>query len=115
MDKKVFVAFLRSPVGSSFYLEGVRAALGVVSGNEDHEITVAYLGRGVRCALRGVDRGYSAEMLELLAKSGPEFFVDKESLDAEGIAESDLDAGFVPASRADLLRKMSDADATFSF
>ncbi|MDG7007083.1 MAG: DsrE family protein [Nitrososphaerota archaeon] len=115
MDKKVFVAFIRSPAGSSFYLEGVRAALGVVSGSEEHEITIAYLGKGTRCALRGVDRGYSASMLALLAKSGTEFFVEKESLDAQRITESDLDAGFVPASRAELLRMMSNADVTLSF
>ena len=117
MKKKVFVSFLRSPVGSTYYLEGIRIALGILSGNEEHEVTVAYLGKGVRCALREVDRSYAASMLDLFEKNeaGKRFYVEKESLDAEGISETELDENFAAASRQELSKKMLEADLTLSF
>jgi sulfur relay (sulfurtransferase) DsrF/TusC family protein len=115
--KKVLVSFLRSPVGSTYYLEGVRIALGIMSGEEEHEVTVAYLGSGVRCALKGVDRSYSKSLVDLLKKSvvNGRFYVEKESLDLEGITEKELDDGFAVASREELRKMMSGADLTLSF
>ena len=115
--KKVFISFLSSPVGSTLYLEGLRLALGILSGSEDHDVTVAYLGRGVRCALKGVDRSYAAGMIDLFPKktSGKRFFVEKESLDEEGIYQSELDENFDVSTRDELRKKMLEADVTFNF
>ncbi|MDG7001006.1 MAG: DsrE family protein [Nitrososphaerota archaeon] len=117
MKKKVFIAFLRSPVGSTYYLEGVRIALGILSGDEEHEVTVAYLGKGARCALRGVNRSYAASLLDLFEKneSGKRFYVEKESLQAEKISEEELDEKFAVASHQELRKKMHEADLTLSF
>ena len=117
MKKKVLVTFLRSPVGTTFYLEGVRIALGILSGDEEHEVTVAYVGTGVRCALKGVERSYSKSLLDLLKKAvvNERFYVERESLETEGMSEEELDEGFVAASREDLQRAMSSADVTLSF
>lgn len=117
VDKKVFIQFLRPPVGSVFYLEGVRIALGILSGDETHEVTIAYVGRGVRCALKGVDRSYTKSMIDLLKKDvvGGRFYVEKESLEADGISETDLDGNFAVTSREEIRKMMLSADVTFSF
>lgn len=117
MKKRVFVSFLKSPIGNSFHLEGVRVALGILSGDEDHELTVAYMGKGVRCALRGVDASYTKGMLDLLKKRvvGGRFYVEKESLDAERISENELGESFVAVLRKRILESMWGADVTLSF
>jgi|GEM_PF-579495 sulfur relay (sulfurtransferase) DsrF/TusC family protein len=116
MGKKVFVAFLRSPVGSVYYVEGLRVAAGALSGDEDHSVTVAYIGKGVRCALKGVDRSYSVKFLEFFPEeAGKRFLVEKESLLEEGIDERDLGEDFAVASRDELRRMMLEADLCMSF
>lgn len=117
MNKKVFISFLRSPVGSTYYLEGTRIALGILSGDDEQEVTIACLGNGVRCALRGVDRSYASNLLDSFGQNdaGKRFYVEKESLDEEKILESELDERFAVASREELRKKMLEADLTFSF
>jgi sulfur relay (sulfurtransferase) DsrF/TusC family protein len=117
MKKKVFISFLKPPVGTSFYLEGIRIALGILSGDESHEVTVAYFGKGVRCALRDVDASYTQSMLDLLRKeiAGGHFYVEKESLDSEHISEKELGETFTTLPRKRLHEIMASADVTFSF
>ncbi len=115
--KNVFVSFLKPPIGSSFHLEGIRIALGILSGDEEHMVTVAYMGKGVRCALRGVDASYTKGMLDLLRDgvAGGRFFVEKESLDSERISEKELGENFSVVPRRRLQEMMAAADVTFSF
>ncbi|MGA2199258.1 MAG: DsrE family protein [Nitrososphaerales archaeon] len=117
MPKRVFISFLRSPVGSAYPIEGLRLALGILGGDEEHEITFAYVGKGVRGALKGVDRSYAQGFLELLPRDGAGhlFYAERESLEEEGISESELDESFGVASRDELREKMLQADVTFSF
>jgi sulfur relay (sulfurtransferase) DsrF/TusC family protein len=117
LPKKVFISILRPPVGTSNYTEGLRLALGVLGGTDDHEVTVAHIGKGVLCALKGVDRSYAEGFLELFQKdnAGNLFYVERESLAQEGVSESELAEGFGVASRDELREKMLDSDAVFSF
>lgn len=117
MRKRVFISFIRPPVGSSYYIEGLRLALGILGGTEEHDLTIAHLGKGVACALKGVDRSYAQSLLELFQKdaSGNLFYVERESMEEAGISESELDEGFAVASRDVLREKMLQSDLTFSF
>jgi len=117
MKKSVFVAFLKPPISSSFHLEGIRVALGILSGDEDHEVTIAYLGKGARCALKDVDASYTKGMLDLLKKkvSGGRFYVEKESMVSEHISEKDLGDAFSVLPRKRLHEMMAAADVTLSF
>jgi sulfur relay (sulfurtransferase) DsrF/TusC family protein len=117
MAKTVFISYLHSPVGSTYYLEGMRAALGILSGSDPHRVTMAYIGKGVRSAIKGVDRSYASGMVDLFEKSaeGKRFYVEKESLEKEGIAEKDLDENFTVASRYELGKKMLESDFVLSF
>ena len=117
MPKKVFVAILRPPVGSTYFAEGLRLALGVIGGDEEHHVTIACIGKGVNCARKGVDISYATEFLEFLPKNaaGKTFYVEKESLEDERIPASEVDENFAVVSRDELREKMLQADATFSF
>jgi len=117
LQKKVLVSFLRSPIGTSFHLEGIRIALALLSGDEDHKVTVAYIGKGVRCALRGVDVSYTKGMFDPLRKgvTGGRLLVEKESLEAERIPEKELGEGFEVVPRKRLKEIIADADLTLSF
>lgn len=117
MAKTIFISYLHSPVGSTFYLEGMRAALGILSGSDPHKVILAYIGKGVRCAIKGVDRSYASGMVDLFEKNaeGKRFYVEKESLAKEGIAERDLDENFAVVSREELRKKMLEADFALSF
>lgn len=117
MKKKIFISFLRSPVGGTFHLEGLRIAGGALAGDDDHELTIAYIGRGARCALKGVDMAYAKSMIDLFEKdsAGKRFYVERESLDEEGLSESELDENFGIKSRDELRKKFLEADVTFSF
>ena len=117
MKKSVFIAFLKPPISTSFHLEGIRVALGILSGDEDHEVTVAYIGKGVRCALKDVDTAYTKSMLDLLRKdiAGGQFYVEKESLDAEHISEKELGDSFAVLPRRRLHGMMAAADVMLSF
>lgn len=117
MKKKIFISFLKSPVGTTFHLEGLRVAGGCKAGDDDHEVTIAYLGSGVRCALKGVDMSYAKSMLDLFDKdsSGKRFYVEKESLEDKGISESELDENFGIESRDELRKRMLESDVVFSF
>ena len=117
MAKKVFISMIRPPVGTSYYTEGLRLALGILGGTEDHEVTIAHLGRGVYSALKGVDRSYADELVGMFQKdsSGNLFYVERESLEAAGLSLDDVAEGVGVASREELRRRMLEADASLSF
>jgi sulfur relay (sulfurtransferase) DsrF/TusC family protein len=117
IEMEVFVSFLKSPVGDTYYLEGLRIALGIMGGSEEHNVIVAFIGKGARCALKGVDRSYGKSLFELFQKdsNGKRFYVERESLMEQGITESELDEDFQMLSRDELRKKMMLADVTLSF
>ena len=99
LAKHIFVAFLRSPVSSAFFVEGLRVSAGMLSGDDDHRVTVAFMGKGARCAVKGVDRMYATKFLEFFpSEDGKKFLVEEESLKDEGIDPSTLAPDFAVAS-----------------
>ena len=116
MKKNVFVAILRSPVGSIFPVEGLRAAGGMLSGSDEHGVTVAFVGKGVRCALKGVDLWYAPKFMKLFPdRDGKKFYVEEESLAAEGMDPALVAPEFEVVPRERLARMMREADVVLSF
>src|SRR4030067_3274297 len=89
-QRHVFVTFNHAPSGPIHYTEGLRAAVGVTSGVDEHTVDVLYLGEGVRFALRDIDRRDSARYLATLASIGAKLRVEREALAGRGIEEADL-------------------------
>ena len=114
-QKHVLVTFNHLPYGSIYYSEGLRAAVGVTSGIDEHTVDLLYLGDGVHFALKDVDRADSLRYLTTLAKQGVKLRVEREALQARGISEADLadDVEVIDRSQAlDLIRR---ADLTMDF
>lgn len=116
MSKNIFVAFLRSPVSSAYFVEGLRVSAGMLSGEENHKVTVALMGKGARCAVKGVERMYATKFIEFFPdESGKRFLVEEESLKDEGLDSKLLADDFAVVSRKEISRLMLQADLCLSF
>lgn len=114
-QRHVLITFNRDPYGSIFYTEGLRAAVGVTSGIDEHTVDVLYLGDGVHFALKDVDRSDSAKYLATLSAQGVSLKAEKEALAARNISESDLADGVEVISRDEVLKLVRRADLTIDF
>jgi sulfur relay (sulfurtransferase) DsrF/TusC family protein len=116
LSKNVLVLFLRTPVSSAYFVEGLRVSAGMLSGDENHKVTAAFVGKGARCAVKGVDRMYATKFLEFFPdEGGKKFLVEEESLKEEGIDPKLLADDFAVAPRAEISRLMLKADLCLSF
>lgn len=114
-QKHVLVTINQPPYGSIYYTEGLRAAVGVTSGIDEHKVSVAYLGDGAFFALRGVDRKDTDRYLATLKKQGSRLIVEKESLRERGIKEKDVALEFEVLPRKDLAKLVQEADFVMDF
>jgi sulfur relay (sulfurtransferase) DsrF/TusC family protein len=113
--RHVLVTFNHAPYGSVYYSEGLRAAVGVTSGVDEHSVDVLYLGEGVRFALRDTDRRDSARYLATLASFGAKLRVERESLAERAIEEAALAEDVEIIDRHQALELVRRADLTIDF
>ncbi len=114
-QRHVLITFNRDPYGSIYYTEGLRAAVGVTSGIDEHTVALLYLGDGVRFAVKDLDRTDSAKYLVTLAAQGVNLKAEREALAARNISESDLADDVEVISRAQALELVRHADVTIDF
>ena len=114
-QKKVLIVLNHAPYGTIYHSEGLRAAVGVTAGIDEHTVDTVYLGDAVFFGLKGVDRTDSAKYLGTLAKSASHPRVEKEALHARGIKSEDLAEDVQVISRADILGLIEKADVTIDF
>jgi sulfur relay (sulfurtransferase) DsrF/TusC family protein len=114
-QQQVLITFNHAPYGSVYYTEGLRAAVGVTSGIDEHAVDLLYLGDGVYFALRGVDRSDSAKYLATLSAMGVTLKVDREALRERQLSESDLAEDVQVVSREEALTLVRRADLTIDF
>ena len=114
-QKHVVATFSHPPYGSIWYTEGLRAAVGVTAGTDEHTVDVIYLGDGVFFALKGVDRTDSARYIGTLAKGGSRPKVEAESLKDRAISKEDLATDVDVIPRREVLALISRADHTIDF
>jgi len=88
----------------------------LVKAEDHHRVTIAFLGNGARCALKGVDRSYAVKFLDFFPSTdGKKFYVEEESLNDEGIDRSQLAEEFAVVSRREIGEMMLKADLCISF
>ena len=114
-QRHVLVTFNHAPYGSIYYTEGLRAAVGVTSGVDEHTVEVLYLGEGVRFALKDIDRRDSARYLATLASLGAKLQVEREALTERGIEEAELAEDVEVIDRRRALELVRAADLTIDF
>lgn len=90
-EKKVLVLITRYPSGDIYASEGLRAAVGLTSGVDEHRVDIAFVGKGCFVARKGVDRRDHQKYIETLKGSGSKFYALKESLNEYSIKEDELE------------------------
>ncbi|MDE3073991.1 MAG: DsrE family protein [Chloroflexota bacterium] len=114
-QRHVLLTFNHLPYGSIYYTEGLRAAVGVTSGIDEHTVDLLYLGDGVHFAVKDLDRADSAKYLATLSKQGVKLKVDREALRARGLSEADVAQDVEVIDRTDALELVRRADMTIDF
>lgn len=111
-QRHVLFTLNHAPFGSIFYTEGLRAAVGVTSGIDEHTVDVVYVGDGVYFTLNGVDRSDTAKYLGTLANLGYKLRAERESLAERGIAADRVAPDVALISRQELVDLINRADMT---
>ena len=114
-EKNVLITINNAPYGSIYYTEGLRAAVGVTSGIDEHKVSVAYLGDGAYFAVKGVDRKDTESYISTLKKSENMMFVEKESLEERNIDESNIADDIKIVPRSEVLKLVNEADLAIGF
>jgi len=114
-QKHVLVFFTHAPYGSIYYTEGLRAAVGVTSGVDEHTVDVVYLGDGVYFALKGVDRSDSIKYINTLSQGGCRLKAEAESLQARNIAPDQVAEDIEVIPRKEVVALIKKADLTIDF
>ena len=114
-EKNVLITMNQAPYGSIYYTEGLRAAVGVTSGIDEHKVTVVYLGDGAYFAIEGIDRKDTETYIGTLKKSENKLMVEKESLEERNIKESRVAEDVEIISRTEVLKLVQAADVTIGF
>jgi sulfur relay (sulfurtransferase) DsrF/TusC family protein len=114
-EKKVIVSFNHAPYGTIFYTEGLRAAVGVTAGLDEHSVNSVFLGDGVYFTLKDVNRDDSSKYLTTLSDMGSKLYAEEESLQERNISTDQVadDVEVVPRSR--VLELFREADCNIDF
>lgn len=114
-QKNVVLTINQPPFGSIHYVEGLRAAVGVISGLDEHQLSVVYLGDGVYSALKDVKRDEQMGYLGILNAKDVKVAVERESLNERGISEDNVYDQFEVIGRNEVLDLINNADSTIDF
>lgn len=114
-EKNVLITMNNAPYGSIYYTEGLRAAVGITSGIDEHKVSVAYLGDGAYFALKGVDRKDTETYISTLKKTESRMVVEKESLEERNIEETKIAEDIEIIPRSEVLKIMNEADLAIGF
>ena len=115
-EKKILFMFLRPPFGNIYYTEGLRAAVGMMSGLDEHKVTCVYLGDGAFYSLKDRYKEDTRGYLNTLEKFGElNLNVEKESLDELDISEDEVDTMFKVVSRDEVADMIKECDFAYDF
>lgn len=114
-QKHVAVLLTRAPYGDVYYTEGLRAAVGLTSGIDEHTVDVIYVGDGIYFTLKGVDRTDTERYIATLAKNGYRLKAEAESLAERGVKKDELAGDVEVISRSEVVALLGKADHTAGF
>ena len=90
-QKQLLVLFQHPPIGTIYYAEGLRLAMGVATmSKEEHTVEVVYRGDGAYFALQSVDRISAAPFISALLRAGCVLKVEEESLASRHISHDSV-------------------------
>ncbi len=115
-QKQLLIIFQQPPIGTIYYAEGLRLAMGVATmSKEEHTVEIVYNGDGAYFALQSVDRIGAAPFISALLRAGCVLKVDEESLASRHISHDSVatDIEIINHSKVKELIKHADFGLNF--
>ena len=119
VTKKFMFVNRKAPYGSVYALEGLEVVL--ISAAFDQDVSLAFLDDGVFQLVKGQDtkaagmKNFSPTYRALEGYDIEKLFVERESLEARGLAEADLLVDVQVLARAEMAALMDEQDVLVSF
>ena len=105
MSQKAIAVILNNfPVSSALCPEGLRAAIGLASGFDEHRIAIVLTGDGTWLALKTLDRSGLEKYLTSLKALEVPIYADKKKIPDLGLSEENI-AGDVTILESDQIQK----------
>jgi len=114
--KKIAITISQPPHGSDKALEGLRMAVGLCAGEDEHEVSVIFCGDGVYNVLSDIIwDDVCQNCWSMLKKLKLQLFVDSESMDEHGIQEADIDEPIELLNRTEIVKIITSTDHHLDF
>lgn len=119
VTKRFMFVNRKAPYGSVYALEGLEVVL--ISAAFDQDVSLAFLDDGVYQLVKGQDtkaagmKNFSPTYRALEGYDIEKLFVERESLEARGLAEGDLLVDVQVLPRAEMVALMDEQDVLVSF
>ena len=119
VSKRFMFVNRKAPYGSVYALEGLEVVL--ISAAFDQDVSLAFIDDGVYELVKGQDtkgigiKNHSKTYRALDGYDVEKLFVERESMDARGLAEDDLIVDVEVLSSAEMAALMAEQDVVLSF
>lgn len=113
--KNILISFMRLPFGSIYFSEGLRAAVGIASGIDEHEVKIAFLSDGVFFCLKGASREETSRYIKTLSSMGIKLMADRQSLNDRKISEEKVEDIFQIVPNEEILELYKWCDHNIDF
>ncbi|OGL42015.1 MAG: hypothetical protein A2161_12440 [Candidatus Schekmanbacteria bacterium RBG_13_48_7] len=114
--KNIAVTISSPPHGKDNVMEGLRMAVGLCAGVDEHQVSVIFCGDGVYNVLSDVQRDEtSIKCWDMLKKLNLKLFVDGKSMEENGVLEADMDDPIKIVKRADIVKILGSSDIHLDF
>ena len=111
MEKNIVIILRKPPHGSLFPAEGLRVAVAASAS----ALQVVSISDSVYAFLKEVDMSLYKKHLEFLNEIEIPVLIDKDSMEERGLSKGDLVDGVTVKEHNEILRVLSEADATLTF
>jgi sulfur relay (sulfurtransferase) DsrF/TusC family protein len=115
VKKRILVTIHHPPFGSMFFSEGLRAAVGISSGLDEHLVDLLFMGDGVFCGLKDADYKDLQRFFMQLRSVSSSFFLEEEALGERGLKPENVSSDFKILSRREIVGKLKEYDFNLDY
>jgi len=115
LKKKILVTLHHPPFGGTFFAEGLRAAVGISSGFDEHVVDLLFMGDGVFCGLGSIDYRELQRFFMTLKSVKASFFLEEEALAERGLKPAEVSPDFTLVNRGQIIDKLKEYDLNIDY
>lgn len=114
--KNVTITISNPPHGNNCVVEGLKIAVGLCAGTDEHNLTVIFCGDGIFNLLSDISWDEtSSNCWKMVKKLGLTLYVDEESMLERGVQEADIDEPVKLVNRTDITKLLKNSDLHMDF